>query len=172
MDETPGFDRFGRFINRRELDALAPALAAGERVLYAAEAHREGKGLLAATDRRILFLRVGWLRRRVRSWPYAQVAAVRLRLDVDDAVVTVTTKRAGDVAFARVPKRAAEAFAKAVKERPPAPGEMLDFQDARTPRQRTEQEQRLDRLDRMLERGTLTRAEHERARRAALEGDD
>lgn len=171
MEGTPGLDRFGRFINRRELDALGPTLRAGERVLYAVEAHLDGKGLLAATDRRILFLRLGWLRRRVQSWPYAAVVALRVRLDVDDALLTVATK-AGDVAFARVPKRGAEALAKAVKQRPPAPGEVVEFQDARKPRPRTEQEQRLDRLDRMLERGTLTRAEHERARRAVLEADD
>lgn len=169
MTEAPGFDRFGRFVNRRALGALQPELRPGERVLYATEAHRERAGVLAATDRRILFVWAGWWRRHVAAWTYAELRAVRVRRDVDDAVVTLTTQ-AGEVPFAHVRKANADAFAQAVKTRPPAPGEPVRFQDQRK-RPRTVQEQRLERLDRLLERGAMTRAEHERARRAVLDED-
>jgi hypothetical protein len=170
MPESPGLDRFGRFINRRELAALSDTLDQGERVLYALEAYHTRKGLLAATDRRLVFLRAGLLGRRLHSWPHSHIRSVHVRLDVDDAVVTVATAK-GNLVFAKCRKRAAEAFGTAVKNRPPLPHEVVVFQDEKT-RPRTPKEQRLERLDRMLGQGSITRAEYDRAKQAALDADE
>lgn len=158
----PGLDRFGRFVNRRELDALQRRIEPGEKVLFAAEA-REGKrvGVLAVTDRRLLVLAVGWLRTRLQAWPHRAVLGVDHAAGVDDATLTVRT-RAGPVVL-RLRKPDAQEALKALATRPKGPGEMLDF--APSPAE-AERRARLDRLDRLQARGAITRAEYERAKRA------
>ncbi len=163
---VPGLDSFGRFINRRDLDALRPVLKPNERVLYALEAFHDKQGLLAATDKRILFVRAGLLASRVSTFAYADVLRVRVDLDIDEATVTIVTKT-GDIVFAKCKKRLAEAFGEAVMNRPPAPGALLDF----SPGPKGAKAARLERLDRMFARGTMTKGEYERSRRAIVQGD-
>jgi hypothetical protein len=169
MTEPAGLDRFGRFVNRRELDALAGKLEDGESVLAAVEATRDRRGVLAATDRRLVFVRRGWLGARAEDWAYRQVLGVTCTARVDDATLTVRTQR-GTQTFTAVIKAEAQAFEKAVAMRPRAPGELVEFAiDAA----QTDRRKRLERLDRMLARGSITRTEYERSKRAiALETED
>lgn len=157
-----GLDRFGRFVNRRELQALARQLDDGERVLAACEATHDTRGVLAATDRRLLFVRRSWIGARKAEWPYRQVLDLVRKGRVDDATLTLRTPQ-GSVEFTGVPKADAQAFAEAVATRPRGPGELLDFT---LPQALADRRKRLERLDRMLERGSLTRAEYEHAKRA------
>lgn len=163
-----GLDRFGQFVTRRELAALASRLEEGEAVLAAVEATHGRRGVLAATDRRILFVRRRWLGVQARSWPYRPGMTVTCRPRVDDA--TLAVRGAPEpVEFTGVPKRDAEAFEAAVAGRPRRPGELLDFT---VPAAQADRRRRLDRLDRMLERGSITRSEYERSKRAiASEAD-
>lgn len=164
--DAKGLDRFGRFLKRRELDALAGKLDAGETVLAAVEATLDKAGVLAATDRRLLFVRRGWLGARSRSWPYAKVHRQASR----DAATLTLAARGGPVRFTAVPKDQATAFEQAVRRRPPGPGELVDFTP---PPAEIARRKRLERLDRMLERGTLTRKEYEVAKaNLAVEADD
>lgn len=163
-----GLDRFGQFVNRRELDALARKLDDGERVLAACEATRDKRGVLAATDRRILFVRRSLLGARAEAWGYKELAGIGRKAGVDHATLTLRT-RAGPVQFTHVAKVEAQAFDDAVATRPPLPGELLDFT---LPAAQADRRRRLERLDRMLERGSITRSEYERSKRAiALEPD-
>lgn len=154
-----GLDRFGRFLNRRELTALARQLDEGEQVLAAVEAVLDKRGVLAATDRRLLFVRRSWLGARARSWRYARLDA---RSDREAARLELQTPQ-GPVAFTGIPKDQAREFQAAVARRPPAPGELVDFS---LPPAEAARRKRLERLDRMLARGSLTRSEYERAKRS------
>jgi len=164
----PGLDRFGRYVNRRELAALARRLHDGERVLFAAEA-RDGRrqGVLAVTDQRLLLVHAGWLGSRAASWPHADVLGVEHVSGVDDATLTVRT-RAGAVAL-RLRKADAQATVQAVATRPRGPGEALDFA---LPPQEAARRERLARLDRLQARGAITKAEAERAKRAIADEAD
>jgi zinc protease len=69
----------------RELERLPGQLEPGERVLTLAQVERLfGRGLLAATDRRLLFLGSGFTRRAniVRSYRYESISDIRKRRDV------------------------------------------------------------------------------------------
>jgi hypothetical protein len=158
--DVPGLDQLGRFVRRRELDRLERALAPGERLLHVLEGSHGRRGVLAATDRRLLFVPAGLLRRRPTAWPYADVIGLKVVRAVDDAVLQLTL-RDGDVHVTGCRKSAAEALVRAVQNRPPGPDDPLDFtppgQRPKTPRQ-----QRRERLDRMLAKGSITKAEHDR----------
>lgn len=159
-DEAPGLDRFGRFVNRRELRVLAGALRQGEKALHVLEATHRRRGLLAATDRRIVFVTTGWLRRREASWSYTDVAGLKVSRAVDDATLTMTL-RDGEAAFTACRKREAEEFIRAVKARPPPPDAPLDFSPPGS-RPKDPETLRKERLGRMLRKGSITKAEYER----------
>lgn len=163
-----GLDQFARFVNRRELEALHARLADGERVLAAVEA-RAGKrpGLLALTDRRVVHLTKGWLRTRAQAWPNREVAGVDVATNVDDGTVMLHARR-GPALF-RLRKADARRFQAAWEKRPQGPGELLDFSLPPTEARRRE---RLARLDRQFARGTITKAEYERSKRALAESTD
>ncbi|MFA5944783.1 MAG: PH domain-containing protein [Candidatus Thermoplasmatota archaeon] len=162
--DVPGLDRFGAFANRRELNALRPALQPGEQVLHLLEATRGKRGLLAATDRRLLFATAGLLRRKALAWSYTDVIGLKVMKTVDDAALTLQL-RSGDLVFEGCRKREAEAFVKAVRERSPGPDDPLDFTPAER-RPKTEKQLRRERLDRMFRKGSMTKAEYERSVRA------
>lgn len=172
MGDLPGLDKFRQFTSRRELEALRPALEDGERIVHLLEASRPGgkRGLLAATDRRLLFATAGWLRRKAAAWSYADVTGLKVTKGVDDATVTATLRGGPEAVFVGCRKREAEAFAKAVRERPPGPDDPLDFtpeeQRPKTPRQL-----KRERLQRMLRKGTLTQKEYE-LRMRTLDDDE
>lgn len=162
----PGLDRFGRFVNRRELEALQGRLAPGERLLAAVEARADRVGVLAVTTQRVLHLSKGWLRTRLRAWPHASVAGIAVATRIDDALLTLRT-REGPVAF-RLRKPDAKLVQAAWVSRPQGPGDLLDFA---LPPEAQRRRERLARLDRMLARGAITKAEYERAKRSVADGD-
>jgi hypothetical protein len=158
--EHPGLDRFGAFANRRELAALDRALLSGERVLHVLEATHGRKGVLAATDRRLVFATGGFLRRKALAWPWRDVVAVTVVKAVDDAELTVQL-RGSAATFPGCRKREAEAFAEAVRQRPPGPDDPLDFTPEEL-RPKTPEQLRREQLSRMLRKGSITKAEYER----------
>lgn len=165
MEAAPGLDRFGAFVNRRALAALASAMDRGEVVLHVLEASMDRRGVLALTDRRMLFVAPGFLLRRKRDWLHGAVADVKVTRSVDDATVTLALRAGPDVVFTGCRKRDAEAFAKAAQERPPGPDDPLDFTPAEL-KPKTEKQLRRERIERMHRKGTMTKAEYERSLRA------
>ncbi|HLF16256.1 MAG TPA: PH domain-containing protein [Candidatus Thermoplasmatota archaeon] len=171
---APGLDALGRFVNRREIASLKPVLGEGERLLYAVEGHaRDRRGLLAATDLRVLFVSKGWIRTKVDDFPYEDLKELAVSLDRDDAVVTL---RGGDreLVVAKADKLGAQELGerandaarlrkssfRLVRADPNAPTVTSRMKAA---------EERLERLDRMLARRSMTAAEHRVARRRILE---
>lgn len=161
--DHPGLDKFGAFANRRELAALDRALLDGEKVHHVLEATHGRKGVLAATDRRLVFATAGLLRRKALAWPWRDVVAVKVVKAVDDAELTVQLRGAA-VGFPGCRKRDAEAFAEAVRTRPPGPDDPLDFTPEEL-RPKTPEQLRREQLGRMLRKGSLTKAEYERRMR-------
>jgi hypothetical protein len=169
MQVAPGLDRFGAFVNRRALAALGAKLEPGEMVFHVLEATYGKRGVLAVTDRRLLFVAPGLLRRK-RDWRNAGVAAVEIQKSVDEATVTLRMHAGTAAVFEGCRKREAEAFVKAFKTRPPGPDDPLDF----TPEERkpkTPRQLRRERLERMYRKGTMTKAEYERGLRS-LDADE
>jgi hypothetical protein len=162
---APGLDRFGAFVNRSALSALGAALQRGEIVSHVLEATHGKRGVLAATDRRLLFVAPGLLRRIKKEWRHGAVADLKLVKTVDDATLLVHLRVGPPVAFAACRKRDAEAFVQAVRERPPGPDDPLDFTPAEL-RPKTERQLRRERLERMYHKGSMTKAEYERGLRS------
>lgn len=160
MEGAPGLDRFGQFVNRRELAALGRALLPGEKALHVLEATHGRKGVLAATDRRLVFATGGLLRRKALAWSYTDVVGLKVSKTVDEATLTLAL-RGGEAAFAGCRKREAEAFAEAVRKRPPGPDDPLDFTPPHL-RPKDARQLRKEKLDRMLRKGSITKAEHAR----------
>ncbi|MCA1818741.1 MAG: PH domain-containing protein [Halobacteriales archaeon] len=97
MTTAPGLGELDRFVNRRELDALTPMLSEGESIRFAMDGASGGRrGVLAATDRRILFVSKGLLRRHVQEWDLDDVTRVDVEAGVDDATLTVRDPRMAD----------------------------------------------------------------------------
>lgn len=165
MEAAPGLDRLGAFVNRRALAALGAALRPGEVVSRVLEATHGRRGVLAVTDRRLLFVAPGLLFRSKGEWRHGAVAGVELAKAVDDATVTVRLRVGPPAVFSACRKREAEAFVQAVRERPPGPDDPLDFTPPEM-RPKTEAQLRRERLERMYRKGTMTKAEYERSVRA------
>ncbi|HJQ93692.1 MAG TPA: PH domain-containing protein [Candidatus Thermoplasmatota archaeon] len=165
MEAAPGLDRLGAFVNRRALRAFGSALQPGEAVSHVLEATHGKRGVLAVTDRRLLFVAPGLLFRSKAEWRHGGIAGVELAKAVDDAVVTVVLRVGAPVPFTGCRKREAEAFVKAVRERPPGPDDPLDFTPAEL-KPKTERQMRRERLERMYRKGTMTKAEYERSLRS------
>ena len=171
---APGLDELGRFVNRRELAALQPLMAEGETVRYALDGTHAGRpGLMAATDRRILFVSKALLRRRIEQWEYDAVAHVAVQRHVDDATVTIDLA-GGPFVLTGARKDAAAGFLEAVRP------EVSDrtFRLALVvgdPRNATPIEEghstveRLRRLERMRTRKSITEPEYKVNRRRILE---
>lgn len=169
MADPAGLDRFGRFVSRRELAALGKRLEAGERVLAVVVATHDRPGVLALTDRRLLFVRATLLGARAIGWRHRQVLGVTRKARVDDAILQVQVA-AGAVDFTNVAKAEAQAFEDAAATRPRGKDELVDFS---IPAAEADRRRRLERLDRMFARGSITRSEYERSKRAlALEADE
>lgn len=174
----PGLDRFGRFTSRDELNALRPKLEQGETVLYAVAAIGDRKGLLAATDRRILWLSQGPLQVRTATYSYGEIRRMAVELARDGATITLSCPD-GDHRFTRADRQGAQAFAARVQQMPrlqeyrrvEVTGITEEAAPAAAPRPETTQE-RLSRLDRMLEKGSITEPEYRANRRRILENDD
>jgi len=169
----PGIGELDRFVSRRELAALEGLLTEGEVLRYAVEGLRDGKrGVLAATDLRILFVAKAILRTRVESWDYDQVAGVESHRSKDDATLTLATAT-GPVVVTGVRKAAAEGFQAAV--RPDIADRefrlALIVGDPRNvqPAEGNTTHERLRRLERMRTRRSITEPEYKVNRRRILE---
>lgn len=165
MEAAPGLDRLGAFVNRRALAALGAAIKPGEIVFHVLEATHGKRGVLAVTDRRMLFVAPGLFARRKAEWLHGAVAGVDLAKSVDDAAVTLRLRVGGPAVFTGCRKREAEGFVKAVGERPPGPDDPLDFTPSEL-KPKSEKQLRRERLERMYRKGTMTKAEYERGVRA------
>jgi hypothetical protein len=173
--DLPGLDEVGRFVHRREAETLQRALAEGETIRLSLDGHHNGSpGLLAATDVRILFAPKAILRRVVQSWPFEDLAAVDVEAHQGEAHLRLHFASEGPAFTLQARKGAAEAFREAV-----APFvAQRTFRRARIvadPRQADpipegqSTVERLQRLDRMRQRGTITEPEYRVNRRRILE---
>ncbi|MFO1532692.1 MAG: PH domain-containing protein [Thermoplasmatota archaeon] len=173
MTTAPGLGELDRFVNRRELDALTPMLSEGESIRFAMDGASGGRrGVLAATDRRILFVSKGLLRRHVQEWDLDDVTRVDVEAGVDDATLTLHSYEPFVLTGAR--KAAASGFQEAVRLAIP----QRTFRRARIvrdPRMADPVEEggttieRLRRLERMRARKSITEPEYKVNRRRILE---
>lgn len=164
--DAPGLDAVGRFTSRNELALLQPHLDEGETVHYAlAGVFERKKGLLAATNQRVLFATTGLIRDRLTSWPYGVLEQVTAEVDLQEATITL---RAGPetIVVTGCERRAARAFAETVAKRSAnrAFRPVRIVEDPAEARVHAEAdmsavERRLSRLDSMHEKGSITEAE-------------
>lgn len=175
MGETPGLDQFGRFTSRAELSALRPKLQQGEVVRYAVAAVGDRRGLLAATDRRVLWLSQGTLQVRTASYAYGEIRRLVVEVDRDGATITLHCPD-GEHRFTQADRTLARAFAEQVRTVPRLAEfrrvELLDEpEEAPAPKSSLDErtQERLQALTRMREKGSLTEAEFRANRRRILE---
>ena len=171
---APGLDELGRFVNRRELESLQPLMAEGETVRYATDGTHAGRhGLLAATDRRILFVTKALLRRRIQQWEYDAVVHVGVEKGIDAATVTIDVE-GGPFVLTGARKDAAAGFLEAV--RPEVSDRTFrlalvvgDPRNATPVQEGNSTVERLRRLERMRARRSITEPEYKVNRRRILE---
>ncbi|HUR61011.1 MAG TPA: hypothetical protein VM286_01435 [Candidatus Thermoplasmatota archaeon] len=172
-----GLDSLGSFVSRREVALLRRRLRPDEKVLGAVDAVRgRRKGLLAATDSRIVWASAGVLRRTTVAWLYPEVAKVEVQVARDGATIDLILGQSARESFTQAERDQARAFAEAVKRASPrkafrnvtpvgnaanatSVAEFLD-EPFRT---------RLERLERMRARGTVTQPEYDASRQAILD---
>lgn len=181
--DVPGLDRFGRFTSRDELNALRPKLVQGETVRYALACVGDRKGLLACTDRRILWLSQGPLQVRTATYTFGEIRRIAVEISRDGATITISCPD-GDHQFTRADRSLARVFADQVRTVPrlaeyrrvevndTGAGEDLPPPRTATTPAHNERAERLERLDRMLEKGSITRPEYNANRRRILENDE
>jgi hypothetical protein len=68
--------RFTRWLLRGELKLLQRFLADDERLITVADAALKRPGLLAVSDRRLIFLRDGLTRNEYRDWPFSSISGI------------------------------------------------------------------------------------------------
>jgi hypothetical protein len=68
--------RFTRWLLRGELKLLQRFLADEERLITVADAALKRPGLLAVSDRRLIFLRDGVTGNEYRDWPYSSISGI------------------------------------------------------------------------------------------------
>lgn len=178
--EVPGLDRFGRFTSRVELAALRPKLLQGEVVRYALAATGDKPGLLAATDRRILWLSQGSLQVRAASYLYGEIKQVLVEVGRDGATITLVCPD-GRHTFSGADRRLARVFADQVRTVPRLADfrrvELLDHEPEEEPENlppprepySSDVRERLARLERMKAKGSITEPEYNANRRRILE---
>lgn len=171
-----GLDGLGGFVSRREVGLLRRRLEGDERILGGVDAVRgRRRGLLAATDRRIVWVAAGVLRRTVASWPYEAVVKVEVQVARDGATIDLLLGPTSET-FTRADRAQARAFAAAVKSASPRRA-FRKVTAVRDPAKATPLEElleepyrsRLARLERMHARGTLTDPEYQATRQRILE---
>jgi hypothetical protein len=75
---------------RRELRKLPSILGEGEQALNLARGEYDGKeGLLAVTDRRVLFLEEGMIRHRLEDFPYDKISSVQTKTGMRSGELTI-----------------------------------------------------------------------------------
>jgi len=107
---------------RREVRNLAGTIHPGEQLLAIAQGRYEGKqGLLAVTDRRLIFLEQGMIRRKQQDFPYDRVSSIGSKRGL--AFGTLTIHAAGSQATIDQvsPKEFADRAAELVRARLGAP---------------------------------------------------
>ena len=75
---------------RRELRKLPSILGEGEQALNLARGEYDGKeGLLAVTDRRVIFLEEGMIRHRLEDFPYDKISSVQTKTGMRSGELTI-----------------------------------------------------------------------------------
>jgi hypothetical protein len=172
--DAPGLDALKRFVNRRELQAIEESLAAGEKLSIAFQSRLDGKaGILAATNRRVLFAAAGLLASPILSVRYDDLTRCEQWQEGPDvSIILQTSGRQHSVAGLRRPE--AETFVQTVRRR----GEsgkfrLVEFVDdprkAEPDARPTDVGKRLQRIESMFKRGSITEPEYRVNRRRILE---
>jgi PH (Pleckstrin Homology) domain-containing protein/putative oligomerization/nucleic acid binding protein len=79
-----------RFMVRREIKGLEDKLGEGEEVINLAQGVYEKKnGLLAVTDRRVVFVEEGVFRRRLEDFPYDKISSVQTSTGMRSGKLTI-----------------------------------------------------------------------------------
>lgn len=170
-DLLRGFDAFR---HRREAQRLR-RFAKGEPVLAAASGRDlKREGVLAVTPSRILWV-TPWTR---RTFDLGRLQGIRVATDRDQGIVTLEEPGL-ELAVARIRPDDAKRFAAAVKQAARDAGNRAiatravddhpDHPDARPELGGETARARLDRLERMLERGSITYPEYLANRRRILD---
>lgn len=149
MSRLPGLDPLSAHVHRKAVAVLRTRLQKGERVLQAsgAKAGRR-EGVLAATDQRLLFATRGLWGGKVQHFDYPGLRRLQLDRGVDDA--TMVLEFSGRAfRFTGLGKDAAEGIADAVRT-----------MTRRYPQKSAEQ-LRLERMARMVKRGSMSEDEFE-----------
>jgi hypothetical protein len=149
MTPLPGLDPLAAHVHRKAVSVLGTRLQKGEPV-HQATAATSGRreGILAATDRRILFVTAGLWGGKVQHFTYPELRRLQVERSVDDA--SLTLEFAGrSIRFTGLKKAAADEI-----------GETVRKLTRRYPQKSMEQ-LRLERMVRMVEGGVMTQAEFE-----------
>lgn len=78
------------FMVRREMKKLPQLLGEGEEVVNLARGEYGGKeGLIAATDRRIIFVEEGMVRHRLEDFPYNKVSSILTEAGIRSGKLTI-----------------------------------------------------------------------------------
>ncbi|MHB8634566.1 MAG: PH domain-containing protein, partial [Thermoplasmatota archaeon] len=147
-------------------------LEQGEAVLYALPAVGDRTGLLAATDRRVLWLSQGSLQVRAASYPYGEIRKLVVEVAPSGATITLTCPD-GDHAFRDADRVRARVFADQVKTvSGTAEFRRVELVEPSPPAPTVDGvvKERLERLERMRAKGSLTEPEYRANRRRLLEG--
>lgn len=167
LDDAPGLDRFGAFQHRHELRRLQRLRRKDETIVEMVagrDPHRTG--ILALTDQRVLWITRGLPGRRVRAFPVQQLTGVRVGIEDDQGVVTLESPKL-TLAVARIDANAAKRFGDAAKTAAKDAGNATMKSkelDRRPPREELlsekEARKRLEQLERMREKGSITQPEY------------
>lgn len=177
---TPGLDRFDAFRYRRQLRRLERRLRPMDRLLSIIGGRdARGPGVLALTPEQILW--VPRRPRRMRRFPLTALEGLRVVTDGHQSTVTVDAPGLR-LAVARADAQAGTRFVDAGKMaaydvgNPAVKRKSVDPEPARAPTPAQARipspekaQERLERLDRMLERGAMTYPEYLTAKQALLD---
>ena len=148
----------------RELRTLPALLGEDERVLDLTQGEHDGsRGLIAVTDRRVMFVDDGIVRTRVEELPHEEIASVECSSSIRSGTLTILAS-AGQVVFENVmPRRQAEEVAELIRARmgaepaqaPPSPPAGDPFETLR-------------KLGELRDAGVLTQDEFDEHKRSIL----
>jgi hypothetical protein len=153
--------------SKREIRKLPEVLWEGETVqMLAGGSYGGGTGLLAMTDRRLLFFKHGWVSQKLEDFPYSKISSVEWRggLALGSLVVYASGNKAE---IKNINKNDGRPMSDALRHRiadgagsPAAPAAPTGAQDVAS---------RLQTLDQLRAVGAITDAEYQDRRSAILD---
>jgi hypothetical protein len=152
---------------RREIKHLPEVLWEGEQVeRLATGQYGAGEGVLAMTDRRLLFLKHGITRQQLEDFPYSKISSVEWRAGI--ALGTLAVYASGNKAeISPMTKDDGKALADALRERLAAGAAPTPATEASAGGQ--DVESRLATLDRLRSTGAITDEEYQDRRAKILD---